>query len=274
MKTISEMWPGIGSQGFRRNQIEWALWRVFHKLGQNAPEPPAQFTTRIKRLLDLDRRLDIPKGADDPDFARYAYFETPPRGKGLDTQFLAADGFCLAIGLDLLDLGLNQGDAIFLGRGVRHRLTRIFKMIIEGPARDSRLPGNPEDYPDFPTYKHLPRRVSSRRRKNQTNNKRSVDFAIYLLVRRMELTITLPDNGRHALPDDIPVFLEPEFLEGSEKLGRRLAELRLQDRKAIVLELGFSATSICRWLWQAPIAARGRQKAELYDQLKPRRRLP
>lgn len=260
MKTILEVWPGIDSQGFRRNQIEWALWRVFHKLGQNAPEPPAQFTTRIKRLLDLDRHLEVPKGVDDPNFARYAYIETPPQGKGLDTQFLAADGFCLAIGLDLLDIGLNQRDAVFLGRGVRHRLLTTFKMIIEGPKRDSRQAGNPNDYPGFPTYEPLPGRVSFRRSKNQKNKKRYVDFAFYLLVRRIELTSTLADNAQQALPADIPIFLEPETYEGSEKLGRRLAELRVQDRKAIVLELGFSATSICRWLSKAPIAARGRPK--------------
>lgn len=261
MESILQRMPHIGTQTFKRNQVEWALWRVFCKLGQRAPQPPTQFTTRVKRLLDLDRDLEVPHGVDDPAFARYAYSDAPPPGKGSDAEFLAGDAFCLAVGLDLLDLGLNQQDVLFLGRGVREVLLQAFEIILKGPPRDMRGALNPNDFPTLPTYR--PERRARRRASSvegETVRTAIVDPAVYLLIRRVELKTTLPDHTQAALRSDLPVFLGPIVCQGSEALGRQLAELRLQERKAIVLEVGYSASALCRWLSQAPVSTRGRAK--------------
>ena len=44
---------------YRRGQVEWALWRAFTLARSSGEGPPPIFRTRIKRLLDLDRDLDV-----------------------------------------------------------------------------------------------------------------------------------------------------------------------------------------------------------------------
>ena len=44
---------------YRRGQVEWALWRAFTLARSPGEGPPPIFKTRIKRLLDLDRDLDV-----------------------------------------------------------------------------------------------------------------------------------------------------------------------------------------------------------------------
>ena len=53
---------------YKRGQIEWALWRSFRPLGSRDDGPPPIFKTRIKRLLDLDRELDVSQVAVKTDF--------------------------------------------------------------------------------------------------------------------------------------------------------------------------------------------------------------
>ena len=106
---------------FGRGQVEWALWRCFTISIVTADiEAPKSFLTRIKRLLEIDRGLDL-GDAEVPPQADYA-FAPPPSDESGETAYSAVDAFCLAIALDLLDAGFKQAEIVFLMRYLRPEL--------------------------------------------------------------------------------------------------------------------------------------------------------
>ena len=90
------------------------------------------FRTRIKRLLDIDRDLDL-TGAEVPPETDYA-FAAPPSVEGAEAGYRAVDAFCLAIALDLLDSGFKQSEIVFLMRYLRPELERRFPALIGPPS--------------------------------------------------------------------------------------------------------------------------------------------
>ena len=76
---------------YGRGQVEWALWRGFRIRSFAAEEKvPKIFRTRIKRLLEIDRDLDL-SGAEVPPEASYA-FAPPPSDQSGDTGYRSVDG--------------------------------------------------------------------------------------------------------------------------------------------------------------------------------------
>ncbi|MBC7767217.1 MAG: hypothetical protein H7124_00350 [Phycisphaerales bacterium] len=105
---------------YRRAEIEWALWRLLRARGAPA-EPSTEFTNRIKKLLDLDRAERSAKA--------FAFSAEAPTGTGREAAFTPFDVFCLAIALDLLDIGLKQAEVVQLILYVRDVLADAYAEI-------------------------------------------------------------------------------------------------------------------------------------------------
>lgn len=98
---------------YRRGQVEWALWRV--KSGSKAAQAPAEFLTRIRRLLEIDRSGP----ADERFFSPYAFSDVAPGGRGDEAAFHEIDVLMLWLGLDLLEMGFKQQEVVRLLRSAR-----------------------------------------------------------------------------------------------------------------------------------------------------------
>jgi hypothetical protein len=231
-------------QTYGRGQVEWALWCSFARARFNPGQIPRVFRTRVKRLLDIDRDLDL-TGAEVPPEASCA-FVAPPTGEGAEAEYLAVDAFCLAIALDLLNAGFKQSEVVFLMRYLRPKLERRFPALLEPPLLISRQRYRAQDYPNFPSYEHRGRRYADRR--------------LFVLLEKVELTEISPAPSRGE--PRTPVVLEPVFCEGAEGLSNELHRTMPDPRRAvIVLELAATAQSVQAWLSKAPVIRRGRPKA-------------
>lgn len=105
---------------YRRGQVEWTLWRI--KSGSKTSSAPAEFLTRIRRLLDIDRA----GASDERYFAPYAFSEDAPGGKGDEAAFLAIDALMLWLGLELLEMGFKQQEVVKLLRSARSVVTKQY----------------------------------------------------------------------------------------------------------------------------------------------------
>lgn len=234
----------MSEETYGRGQVEWALWCSFARARFNTGDVPRVFRTRIKRLLDIDRDLDL-TGAEVPPETDYA-FVAPPATEGAEAKYLAVDVFCLAIALDLLDSGFKQSEIVFLMRYLRPELDRCFPALLEPPSLINRQRYRAEVYPDFPFYEYRGRRYTDRR--------------LFVLLQKVELTEISPALSR-GRPRG-PVILEPVFCEGAEALGNELHEIMPDRRRAVtVLELAATAQAVQAWLREAPVIRRGRPKA-------------
>jgi hypothetical protein len=234
--------PHIASQTYKRNQVEWALWRVHRRMGQRRQVPTARFRTRIKRLLEIDRAEPYRERQEVPGPA-FAFSDERTEGRGRDVQFTAFDALCLTTGLDLLNLGLPQADAVFLIRNIREVLRETFHGdLANGPPRDDRQLLAPEQYPDLPTY--------------TSGGSEWVDPSVFLMIRRIELVETLPDPSTKSL-SGTPVFLDPVICHGADALANELRDLGIKGRSCLVVEIGYSASAVIVLLKSAPLRTRG-----------------
>ena len=234
----------MSEETYGRGQVEWALWCSFARARFNTSDVPRVFRTRIKRLLDIDRDLDL-TGAEVPPETDYA-FAAPPPAAGAEAEYRAVDAFCLAIALDLLDSGFKQSEIVFLMRYLRPELERRFPALLELPSLINRQRYRAEDYPDLPSYEHRQRRYADRR--------------LFVILQKIELTEILPASMRGAPTG--PVILEPVFCKGVEALGTKLNETMPDHRRAVtILELAATAQAVQAWLAEAPVIRRGRPKA-------------
>ena len=229
---------------YGRGQVEWALWCTFTRTSVSTGEMPMKFRTRIKRLLDVDRDLDL-TNAEVPPETNFA-FAAPPAAGEIDTEYRAADAFCLAIALDLLDTGFKQSEIVFLMRYLRPELERRFPALLGRPSLLDRQHHRARDYPDLPTFEHRGRRYADRR--------------LFVIVRKVELAEIRPASAGN-LPTE-PMILEPIFSNGIEALCAELSRLMPDHRRAVtVLELAATAQAVQARLVDAPVIRRGRPKS-------------
>jgi hypothetical protein len=234
----------MSEETYGRGQIEWALWCSFARARFNTGDVPRVFRTRIKRLLDIDRDLDLTDAEVPPD-TNYA-FAAPPPVHGVEAEYRAVDAFCLAIALDLLDSGFKQSEIVFLMRYLRPKLDRRFPALLERPSLIDREPRPKEDYPDLPSYKH--------------SGHQYADGRLFVILQKVELTEIIPASSRDRPRE--PVILDPIFCDGVEALGAELSETMPDHRRAVtVLELAATAQAVQAWLTEAPVIRRGRPKA-------------
>jgi hypothetical protein len=234
----------MAEQTYGRGQIEWALWCSFARASFNTGDMPQIFRTRIKRLLDIDRDLDL-SDAEVPPEADYAFAPFPSSESG-EAPYSAVDAFCLAIALDLLDAGFKQAEIVFRMRYLRPELQKRFPKLLELPSLIDRQRRRAQDYPDLPSY--------------EDGGHRYADGRLFVILQKVELNEIIPDaSGRHHAE---PVILEPVFCAGVTALGAELHDIMPNRRRtAMVLEVAATAQAVQDFLAKAPVIRRGRPKA-------------
>ena len=229
---------------YGRGQVEWALWCSFARASFNTGDVPQIFRTRIKRLLEIDRDLDLSE-AEVPPKADYAFAPRPTIESG-DVAYRAVDAFCLAIALDLLDAGFKQAEIVFLMRYLRPELQKRFPALLVPPSLISRQRYRARDYPDLPSY--------------EEGGDSFADGRLFVILQKVELTEIGPASSRPRHPG--PIFLEPVFCKGVTVLGAKLHDTMPNRRRTVtVLEVAATAQAVQEFLTAAPVIRRGRPKA-------------
>ncbi len=234
----------MAEETYGRGQVEWALWCSFARARFNTGDVPQIFRTRIKRLLEIDRDLDL-SDAEVPPEADYA-FAPPPSAESGEVPYRAVDAFCLAIALDLLDAGFKQAEIVFLMRYLRPELQKRFPNLLAPPSLISRQRYLAQGYPDLPSYEYRGRSYADRR--------------LFVILQKVELTEISPASSRRRHPG--PIILEPVFCAGVSALGAKLHDIMPNRRRAVtVLEVAAAAQAVRAYLADAPVIRRGRPKA-------------
>jgi hypothetical protein len=238
--------PGLGNVTYKRGQVEWALWRAFTLARSPGDGPPPIFRTRIKRLLDLDRELDA-GGLDAPPPCAFAFVAPSEGGSGIEAQYTPFDAFCLAIALDLLEVGFKQGEIVLLMRHLRDTLADWFDDLLKRPSLFDRQAHLAKHYPGLPSLERSGGRAPI------------ADARVFLLLNRIEMTELMPLEGKPGRA----VFLEPEVCEGVARLQQRLdALMPRHQRTVITTEITATAQAVATFLDAAPLVPRGRPRRQ------------
>ena len=220
---------------YKRNQVEWSIWHAIDSNGNMSGNPPQAFQTRIKRLLEIDRA----KPDDRPGFA---FSDGPAGGQGVDVAFNPFDAFCLALALELLDMGFKQSEVVFLFQHIRSQLRVEFDWIMSQPI----APGNvllAEDYPDLPSF--------------QDGNRYLADIRVFTIIQKVELKELRPGVAKEEDKQN-PFIYQPAFYHGIEALTSEINHRDWSFRKALLLELSTTAALVSKYLDEAPVTRRGR----------------
>lgn len=232
---------------YKRGQVEWALWHAFTLARSPGDGPPPIFRTRIKRLLDLDRELDTSE-RDVPLPCPFAFVEPAEGGSGIEAQYAPFDAFCLAIALDLLDVGFKQGEIVLLIRHLRDTLANWFDDLLRRPSLNDRQSYLAKFHPDLPSLVRSGGRAPI------------ADARVFLLLNRLEMTELMP--AVRSKPGQA-VFLEPEICEGVARLQQRLDALMPRHRRTVITtEIAATAQAVATFLDAAPLVPRGRPRRQ------------
>src|SRR4051794_30551106 len=101
---------------YKRGQLENAMAGV---LEPGSKAPSVTLRTRIKRLLELDRKLGRKRRSQSVEESNFAFFSEDSPGTGADISFSEYEAFALLIGLRIMDHGWPQGLAVSIMRRVR-----------------------------------------------------------------------------------------------------------------------------------------------------------
>lgn len=239
--------PRLGNVTYKRGQVEWALWRTFTLARSPGDGPPPIFRTRIKRLLDLDRELDA-GSLDVPPPCTSAFVEPAEGGSGVEAQYTPFDAFCLAIALDLLDVGFKQGEIVLLMRHLRDTLADWFDDLLKRPSLIDRQSHPAKHHPGLPSLARSGGRAPI------------ADARVFLILNRIEMTELMP--AIESRPGQA-VFLEPEVCEGISRLQQRLDALMPRHRRTVIItEIAATAQAVAMFLDAAPLVPRGRPRRQ------------
>ena len=235
----------MGNVTYKRGQVEWALWRTFTLARSPGDGPPSVFRGRIKRLLDLDRDLDA-HGLEVPPPCEFAF--VAQGGSGVEAQYAAFDAFCLAIALDLLDVGFKQGEIVLLMRYVRDTLADWFDDLLKRPSLIDRQVHLAKHYPKLPALERGGGRAPI------------ADARVFLILNRVEMTELMPAIDSKS---GQAMFGEPEVCEGVARLHQRLDSLMPRHRRTVITtEIAATAQAVASFLDAAPLVPRGRPRRQ------------
>lgn len=244
---------------WRRKQAEGALWRYFATYqnwgGDNTHSqqpPPKVFSSRVRKLLDLDRGFDRSKLGDAP-AAEWAFYDTPGEGTGSKRPLSDFNVFLLAVALDMLNTGLKQSEILFFLRHTRETIKDEYRQIraqdLPAPVMGAspRAMRAAQDYPSAPSVAF--------------QGSPMADFSVFMLVRRVEMTELVERPQAQSTRDaHMPLYWQPAFAYGLDELTETLYRSPNSYRCVIVLELADMARALPRILADTPRFERGRPK--------------
>lgn len=218
----------MATETYKRHQVEEAIWRYFHHGKENPAPAPKVFLVRIKRLLELDRRDD----GEATSGGKLAFSEGGVRRQGVDSMFTPFNAFCLAIGLDLLNFGFKQSEVVMVMQAIRGSLEGLYYEVMKDPPVPRGF-FTSEQRPGAPTF--------------EQHGIVYADLRIFLVFERVEQEI-----------DGESVILVPRVLRGIEELKMELHRMGYNYRRALVVEISFTASLIAKHLTAIPPRRRGR----------------
>ena len=112
---------------FKRNQVEEAIASVLQP-GSTKLDP--RMSSRVRRLLVVDRDRGRQKRSSDPEKANFAFYSAEGPGRGYENQFSAYEAFALLTGLHLMGHGWPQQFAVGVLRRLRPELERQHARIL------------------------------------------------------------------------------------------------------------------------------------------------
>src|SRR5215207_1697071 len=113
---------------YKRNQVDEAIAAV---LARDKNGASAHVRTRIKRLLDSDRALGCDVQSDNPARRAFAFYGDEAPGRGTEILFSGYEASALLVGLRVLNHGWPQATAVRVMRGVKQKLEREHRRILE-----------------------------------------------------------------------------------------------------------------------------------------------
>jgi len=111
---------------YKRNQLEDPIARLS---GEPPVKPSTELLTRIKRLLDTNRALEVRPRSQWPELANHAFFSGSSPGKGTEVRFSGYEAFALALGLQMLGHKWPQKFVVETLRRLRPELEKHHEKI-------------------------------------------------------------------------------------------------------------------------------------------------
>ena len=119
--------PGVRPMSYRRSQLQKAIARIWEP---DSEAPSVKLRTRIKRLLELDRKLGRDLRSQDVEERNFAFFSAESPGRGADVSFSEYEAFAVLTGLRIMEHGWPQSLAVSVMRRVRPELAREHQRIL------------------------------------------------------------------------------------------------------------------------------------------------
>ena len=111
---------------YKRNQVHEAIAPIMEF---GSVKPSAELRSRIKRLLETDRKLPVDQRANARS-APSAFFSQAAPGRGQENWFSDYEAFALIVGLMLMQHGWTQGFAVKVLRRVRSELEFAYSTTV------------------------------------------------------------------------------------------------------------------------------------------------
>lgn len=230
---------------YKRGQVGWALWKYFTFYKEQTDHPPKVFLTRIKRLLELDRSPEVSRTRRERSFA---FINEDTEGQGTDVEYTPFNTACLAMGLELLDVGFKQHEIVFLLQHLRLDLEEHYLKILKNPPEIRRQKIPAIERPRSPIF--------------EEDGKSFADCRVFTVINKVEFKELVSDQGEKPHKKHHPIFFKPVFCYGITQLHKEFHQMytrKMTYRKALVLEIAYTVILVKQFLEEAPLIKRGRK---------------
>ena len=112
---------------FKRNQVEQAIGQL---LEPGSAKLSSTLRSRMRRLLETDRRFSRSKRSTDPGRANFAFFSSNMPGRGTENWFSKIEAFAILTALRLMQHPWPLGFVVALLRRVRPELEKEHTRIL------------------------------------------------------------------------------------------------------------------------------------------------
>ena len=222
---------------YKRNQVEWAIWQALDRGHMTSDHVPASVDHTIRRLIDVDRKMQINSRAPEPWRHRFAFIEGDPQGRGGENTYRLEETVMLWLGIQYLAMGLPQADII--------RFLRTLKPQLEAKVRDlSRA-----------HEKHVTTAAQERGatgRQLRTRSFLPVQAYVYVIADAITANGVTSGGPR---PDRLN---SANIRHGKSEMVDFVEACASTDGRAVVVEIANATITLAYFLHLSPLAKRGR----------------